>query len=310
MNIISKTADSDLATVYIAQNERGNLVEFVESVQPPFSREEKWVLIVSTLFGCPVNCSFCDAGGSYRGRLTTAEILGQIDHLVVSRFPDRSITSEKFKIQFSRMGEPSFNPAVLETLEKLPGIYRWKYFIPSLSTIAPHGTEKFFEHLLDIKTRFYPESFQLQFSIHSTSEDQRNTWMPVKKWDFDKIAAYGERFHGGNGRKITLNFAVSGESIIDEKVLVKHFSPKTFLVKLTPVNPTYQAQKNRIVSALDENNMLGNALAARIRSAGYETIISIGETEENRIGSNCGQYVQSYLKACEKLPDAYSYPVI
>ncbi len=310
MNIISKTADSDLATVYIAQNESGKLVEFVESVQPPFSREEKWVLIVSTMFGCPVKCSFCDAGGSYQGRLSSAEILSQIDQMVIARFPDRFIQTGKFKIQFSRMGEPSFNPAVLEALEKLPGIYRWNYFIPSLSSIAPHGTEKFFEILLDIKTRLYPESFQLQFSIHSTSEEQRNTWMPVRKWDFGKIAAYGERFHGGSGRKITLNFAVSGESIIDESVLLQYFTPNIFLVKLTPVNPTYQAQKNRIVSALDENSMLGNELAARFHAAGYETILSIGEREENRIGSNCGQYVQSYLKACEKLPDAYSYPLI
>jgi len=35
----------------------------------------------------------------------------------------------------------------------------------------------------------------------------------------------------------------------------------------------------------------------KLRSSGYEVILSIGEVEENRIGSNCGQYVMQYLRA-------------
>jgi 23S rRNA (adenine2503-C2)-methyltransferase len=36
-----------------------------------------------------------------------------------------------------------------------------------------------------------------------------------------------------------------------------------------------------------------------MRSAGYDVILSIGEVEENRIGSNCGQYVTRHLNAGE-----------
>ena len=36
-------------------------------------------------------------------------------------------------------------------------------------------------------------------------------------------------------------------------------------------------------------------LARSIEKFGFETIISIGELEENRIGSNCGQYISRYL---------------
>jgi 23S rRNA (adenine2503-C2)-methyltransferase len=307
MKVISKTENSQLATVYIAQNPAGKMVEFVESVQPPLTIEEKWVLIVSTLFGCPVDCNFCDAGGSYKGRLSADEILFQIDHPIRLRFPDGYIKTKKFKIQFSRMGEPSFNPAVLEVLEKLPGLYTWQDFVPSLSTIAPLGADKFFEKLLQIKKELYPASFQLQYSLHSTSVKQRDLMIPVRKWDFRQMARYGEKFYSEGGKKITLNFAVSKESIIDESILLRHFSPEIFLVKLTPVNPTFKARKNKIESIGFEDGPFIVDLTGRLRGAGYETIISIGEWEENQIGSNCGQYVQSCLKAGKKLPEAYSY---
>ena len=309
MKVISKTDNSQLATVYIAQNSAGKMVEFVESIQPPFKLSEKWVLIVSTLFGCPVDCTFCDAGGSYKGRLTAEEILFQIDYPVRLRFPDGKIGTEKFKVQFSRMGEPSFNPAVIDVLEKLPSLYTWNEFIPSLSTIAPYGTDKFFDQLLHIKKELYPKTFQFQYSIHSTSTKQRDQLMPVKKWDFRKMARYGEKLYSDGGKKVTLNFAVSKESIIDQNNLLKYFSPEIFLVKLTPVNPTFKARKNRIESWISQEDQFPGNLPERIREAGYETIISIGELEENLIGSNCGQFLQAHLKSCEKLPDAYSYQI-
>lgn len=309
MKVISKTENSHLATVYIAQNSAGKLVEFVESIQPPLSIHEKWVLIVSTLFGCPVDCIFCDAGGHYKGRMTAEEILFQIDYPIRQRFPDGIIGTKKFKIQFSRMGEPSFNPAVIEVLEKLPSIYTWQDFIPSLSTIAPQGTDKFFDRLLHIKKELYPASFQLQFSLHSTSARQRDQIIPVRKWDLRHIAKYGEKFFSEGGKKITLNFAVSRDSIIDEKILLRYFSPEFFLIKLTPVNPTYKARKNKIESQNFSKELFDGFFPDKLKDAGYETIISIGELEENQIGSNCGQFIQAYNRSCEKLPEAYTYQV-
>ena len=170
MNIIGKTGRDDIATVYLADFGNTSFVEFVESIQPPIPREEKWVLIVSTLFGCPVKCPICDAGGWYKGKLSKKEILSQIDYMILKRFPNRVVDVNKFKIQFARMGEPAFNMAVISVLKELPSLYEAKGLMPCISTVAPMGCGAFFNELLEVKEALYKNSFQLQFSIHSTDE--------------------------------------------------------------------------------------------------------------------------------------------
>ena len=82
MNVFAETGDSKIATVYMADLGDQRIIEFVEALQPPYKRSERWVLMVSTLFGCPIKCKICDAGGQYRGKPTCAQILGQIDYMV------------------------------------------------------------------------------------------------------------------------------------------------------------------------------------------------------------------------------------
>jgi len=307
MEVISKTSESDLASVYISKDDKGRLIEFVESTQPPYSINEKWVLIISTLFGCPIDCKFCDAGGMFNGKMSYEDLKFQIDYLVQKRFPDGYIDTDKFKIQFARMGEPSFNSNVLDLLRNIPELYNYRYFLPSLSTIAPIGTDLFFEKLLEIKKELYRDTFQLQFSLHSTDEKQRDILMPVRKWSFEKIADYGSEFYDAGGKKITLNFALSSDSIFDIDTLLEHFSSDIFILKITPLNPTYKALKNSLKSMITEKE-IPKSILDKLQSSPYEYIISIGEWEENQIGSNCGQYISSNLKICN-LPNAYSYPV-
>ena len=82
MKIIGTAGNKDIAKVYIAEFGPGEWVEFVEALAPPKPRSEKWVLLVSTLFGCPVECAMCDAGGFYHGKVSREGILAQIDHMV------------------------------------------------------------------------------------------------------------------------------------------------------------------------------------------------------------------------------------
>ncbi len=305
----AKTGTDKLANVYIIDFGDSKLIECVESIDPALPREEKWVLIISTMFGCPVGCLMCDAGGDYHGKLSYQQMLAQIDFLVSKRYPKGSIPTKKFKIQFARMGEPSFNPDVITLLEKLPSLYNAPGLMPAVSTIAPKGSEAFFEKLVHIKNRLYPAGkFQLQFSIHSTDPKIRKRLIPIRIWALEQIADYGEKFYRAGDRKITLNFALAKNIPVDVNVLTTTFDSKKFLIKITPVNPTLTSIKNNLQSRIDPANISStDKIIEKFQQAGFQVIVSIGNLEENNIGSNCGQFVSRYLNRPSIIKNAYTY---
>lgn len=294
LEIVSRTPPNDLARVFVARLADGALVEMVESVQPPVPREQKWVLIVSTLKGCPIRCVICDAGGRYRGKLTAAEIVAQVDTLVATRFSLGDVVPvRKVKVQFARIGEPALNDAVLDALEILDERPDLPGFFPSVSTIAPAGRDGFFDRLLAIKRRRFGNGrFQLQFSIHTTDEQVRRRLVPVQTWSFARIAEYGQRFVENGDRKITLNFAPARGLPLDPEAVARTFSPRHFLIKLTPINPTRAARESGLTGLIEPcDEAACNEVAEGFRRAGFQALVSIGELEENQIGSNCGMHL-------------------
>jgi 23S rRNA (adenine2503-C2)-methyltransferase len=311
MKVLASAGREDIARVYVAELEPSKYIEFVEALQPPKLRQEKWVLMISTLYGCPVGCAMCDAGGYYHGKVSKEAMFAQIDHMVLRYYPNRVIPCQQFKIQFARMGEPAFNPAVLDVLEELPQRYDVPGFMPSISTIAPKGADVFFERILEIKQLQYAGgNFQFQYSIHTTDEARRDEIIPVKKWSFEQMAAFGERFFMPGDRKITLNFALAEGQPVDPQVLLHHFDPQKFLIKITPLNPTYQAAEFGLTSYIDPRQEEREyEIVDALREAGYQVIMAVGEVEENYIGSNCGQYVRKHLEAIDRVIDGYTYRV-
>jgi len=311
MRIIASVGREDVAVVYLGETPNGKLIECVEALQPPYPRQDKWILLVSTMFGCPVKCMMCDAGGFYQGKLTAEEIFDQIDFLIRKRFPDGRVPSRQFKIQFARMGEPALNAEVLNVIEELPVRYHAPGLMPSVSTIAPRSSQAFFERLLEIKDKKYAGGhFQFQFSIHTTDSNLRDQIIPIRKWDFQEMAEFGERFYQPGDRKITLNFALTQETPMESAALRDYFNPEKFLIKITPLNPTYRASENKLSSYIERSNKQRDyKIVNDLRQAGYQVIVSIGEVEENYIGSNCGQYVSRHLAASQRLEDGYTYLV-
>jgi len=250
MEVFKKTGTDEVAFVYLAKNKEGKIAEFAESKSLQQTIQEKWVLTISSLFGCPIGCPICDAGTWYKGKLSKEEILFQIDYLVRKRYPNKRIPCEKFKIQFARMGDPALNDAALEALQELPGLYDAPGLIPSISTVAPTNCNQFFDRLLQIKNELYSNGkFQMQFSIHTTDIAYRDVCIPIKKWTFEEIAAYGEKFFNPKDRKIVLNFPLSQRGEIDREVLKRYFDPNIFIIKVTPINPTINVVNHRIVNA-------------------------------------------------------------
>ena len=306
MELLGKYGKEDLAILYIAK-QNGKIVEFVESLQPPIPREKKWVLVISTMYGCPIGCLMCDAGEYYHGDVSKEGMLEEIDYIIRARFPEGKVPIEKFKIQFARMGEPSLNKDVLEVMKELPNIYEAPGLMPCISTIAPNGGEDFLNELISVKDEYYPNgNFQLQFSIHSTDENVRHKWITTNIWNLEEISKYGEKWFKEGDRRITLNFAVAADSIIDPDVILKHFKPSMYWIKLTPVNPTSKAQSNQFKSCITEENSEYLPLVKAFRERGFDAEISIGEWEENDIATNCGQFATKYINGEVGIKESYT----
>ncbi len=300
MEILETRGRDELAQIFVARlrPDPMSLVEFVDAVDPRYPRKHKWVVTVSTQFGCPVKCTFCDSGGFFAGNLTADEILAEIDHVVRRRAPDGRIDSDKFKIHFARMGEPALNPAMIEVLERLPGIYSAPGLIPCIPTVAPSAGRDFFDELLAVKRRLYGDGhFQLQFSVNTTDVDLRDRLMPVSKWGFDEIDEYAHRWYVPGDRKVVLNFALSPDNPVDADVVARHFDPGCCMIKVTPINPTDMAVKNGFRTMLSASDPTGaDALVSRLRDRGFSCVVSIGDPEEIEIGSNCGQAATRLLR--------------
>lgn len=294
--IIDKRGRENVAWVYLlsSRQEKNVLIECVDAYDPRYPAGEKWVIILSSQKGCPVGCSFCDASFYFKGNLSREEILEQLE-IVLSphKHGDDCINSRKIKLHFARMGEPAFNPAVIEVLEEIPFIYPGINFIPTIATLAPAGCEKWFEGLTRSKNKNYRDGkFQLQFSVNSTDEDYRRKIMPVKKWSASEISAFGRKYYQKGDRKITLNYALTTDTPFEAQKIIDFFEPEKFLVKITPVNPTMKAARAGMTSILDFDGNYPDTLRnelKKLESSGYEVIISIGSLEEIGVGSNCGQ---------------------
>lgn len=240
MKIVLKNEIKRVSSVYIVETFDGNKIESVD-VEPKISKKcyEKWVLILSTQIGCPVGCLFCDSGYKYIRNLTYKELIHQVEFMINERKIDPK-RFKKFKVQFARMGEPSFNDNVLEVMKNLKEKY--PNYIPCISTVFPKNRRRWFNDLLLIKDIFI--DFQLQFSIYSTDEIERDKLIPIEKEDFYFLNEYEKSFLSKGKRKLVLNFPINEKNEISSEKISKIFDRNSFLVKLTPVNPTYNAIKN------------------------------------------------------------------
>lgn len=298
MNIVERTGKRDLAEVYVAQraDRPDRLLEFVDACDPAVGdRQNKWVIVVSTQYGCPVGCLMCDAGGEFKGNVSEADLAFQVE-TVFSAHPDLDPTHcDKLKVQFARMGEPSLNDAVPSFLLRLKR--RTPSAVPCIATIVPSGRESWFERLVKLRDLF--DDFQLQFSANSTDDRIRDKLMPYPKMPWEWMAAYGMRFYREGQRKVCLNFALAPDIPVDADRVRRIFAPEWFVIKLTPLNPTVTGRENGM-SPTESTSAAERMLETKARefsSLGFSVVQSIGNMEENLIGSNCGQAVRRLRSA-------------
>lgn len=214
---------------------------------------EKWVITLSTQYGCPMKCNFCDVPNvDFKGNATFFDLQAQLYH-ALSLFPTVKYT-ERLNIHFARMGEPIFNSAVIDFAEWL---YDEKMYLPLrvevvhpvLTTSLPRTYKKLEEKLQTwcrLKNWVYNGQAGLQFSINSTNDEQREKMFGGMALDLDSFSKIAAKLPEPIGRKYCLNFAYSTDFEIDAKKLRKLFSPDKFMVKITPIHNNNSCRENGI----------------------------------------------------------------
>jgi len=262
------------------------------------SLEEKWVLTISTQYGCSQGCKFCDVPKVGKGiNATYNDLIKQV--LTGIKLHPEVASSKRLNVHFARMGEPSWNPNVLDATRWLKTHIDPEYKVhPVVSTMMPKNNEwlKTFIHTwMRLKNRMYNGNAGLQLSINSTNEAERDDMFSGSACSLADIAKMMEGIVP-SGRKITLNFALAGYEI-DPLILLKYFDPYDYIIKLTPMHKTDTAIKHSIET---EGNYTTyqpyKEIERSLKNLGYDVLVFIASLEEDMGRITCGNAILSGTK--------------
>lgn len=266
----------------------------------PMPLTEKWVITISTQYGCSMNCKFCDVPKVGTGRnATLSDIVGQV--LTAIKYHPEVKHTKRLNIHFARMGEPTWNPNVLEAAKRM------REFINPLlgdslvhqvvSTMLPKQNKNLYTFLSDwvhIKNEVYNGDAGLQFSINSTDDKQREYLFSGNSLSLDEIAEIGRKLPMPKGRKYALNFALADDSIIDGKRLRELFSPDKFMCKITPLHRTASCEQNGIATT-DGYELFTpyKAVEEDLKANGFDVIVFVPSYDEDNGLITCGNAILS-----------------
>ena len=265
---------------------------------------KKWVATISTQKGCPMKCAFCDCPKyGYFGNASREELAYEIE-TILENFKEYDHT-ERFNVHFARMGEPTFNRDVLDFAE-----YDLRNLVnkhlkadtihPVISTMLPKmnsDLESFILRWCDIKNISYAGEAGLQFSINSTDDDQRNSGFDNMSLSLEDISALADKLPMPVGRKYTLNFAVTKDTILDADRLSNLFDKNKWIVKITPIHQTKAAISNGydVGDTYTDYNVY-RQFEDPLTKLGWDVIVFVPSQEEDSDRITCGNALISYSK--------------
>ena len=255
--------------------------------------QRKWVVTLSTQYGCSMGCTFCDVPRVGKGVNATLPDLQRQTVSALNLHPDVT-WSNRLNIHYARMGEPTFNPQVLNHAKWAKEHIDPEYAThPVLTTMMPANhewLETFIHNWVRIKNRIYRGNAGLQLSINSTCEKERSYIFNKNSLPLYKIARMLESCIP-IGRKFTLNFAVCNWEI-DPRVLLQYFDPERYLIKLTPMHETKNAKQHNHKTEGDYTSATPfKKTYDSLISAGYETLMFITSEDEDLSRITCGNAV-------------------
>ena len=135
----------------------------------------------------------------------------------------------------------------------------------------------------------------LQLSINSTSDEQRATQFAGRSLNLEEIAAIANSLPAPVGRKYTLNFAVTEQTVLDATKLDQLFDKQKFIVKITPIHQTKAASKNgyNITTTYDDYSVY-DQFEKPLLDLGWDVIVFVPSKEEDSDRITCGNALISY----------------
>lgn len=256
---------------------------------------QKWVATISTQKGCPMRCQFCDCPKfGYHGDVSRDELAYEVETILQNE--DVRSTS-RFNVHFARMGEPTWNNEVLSFAETDLRELVARYIVadtvhPVVSTMLPKHNKRLEEFVLEwcrIKNEVYSGEAGLQFSINSTDDEQRSAQFNNMSLSLEEISTLARRLPRPMGRKYTLNFAVTEETILDADRLSELFDKDNFIVKITPIHKTASAVKNGFNVTTEYTDYdVYRKFEAPLVAAGWDVIVFVPSEEEDSDRITCG----------------------
>ncbi len=274
--------------------------------------QEKWVITVSTQYGCTMNCTFCDVPSiKYAGNATVEDLKKQF-YSAINMYPDVNYT-DRLNLHFARMGEPAhnyknvfqFSREIIENKGKIctdTGL-RVETLHPVFTTSCPKNADmkSILTEWCDIKNKGYNGQAGLQLSINSTDEDQRNMMFDNRSLSLKEISDIAKTLPKPLGRKYTLNFAYSTDYEIDGIKLAELFDPEYWMVKITPIHNNNACTENG-VETVDGYSSYSpyRQPEESCKSAGFDVLVFIPSQDEEDGAVTCGNAIvagsEIYLK--------------
>lgn len=257
--------------------------------------EEKWVVTISTQYGCSMGCEFCDVPEVGPGTNATFNDLIKQVLTGLHLHPEVKAT-KRLNIHFARMGEPTWNPNVLDATKWLKDHVDKEYKIhPVVSTMMPKNNlwlKVFIHTWMRIKNRLLEGEAGLQLSINSTDEKERARMFNNNGSTLFDIYKIMEGITP-LGRKITLNFAIA-DYTIDPEVLLQYFDPDNYVIKLTPMHKTKTAVEHGIKTEGDYTTIYPyKEIEQKLKDAGYDVLVFIASEYEDMGRITCGNAILS-----------------
>ncbi len=265
---------------------------------------EKWVITLSTQYGCSMKCNFCDCPNiPFKGNVSFEDLKKQFYSALVV-YPEVTYT-DRLNIHFARMGEPTFNDGVIMfthwlqhnklTIQRETG-KRFEVIHPVFTTMMPRSVGDL-KHKLShwcgaIKNNTFNGQAGLQISINSTDETQRNDMFAGKQMTLDAISEMVSDLPEPIGRKYCLNFAYTEDSIIDPILLSELFSPLKFMVKITPIHNNNACRDNGI-ETIDGYTSYSpyRQIEKEFIAAGFDVLVFIPSFAEEKGLITCGNAI-------------------